>query len=296
MQLDSGLLPVVLATAAGLIGVALLLWRRRSVADTTLLIPWGWAMLSVCLIALCGIVIALFGRSGAAWTESLRVVAAGSAFCPGMAVLGAKRPHDKAWQLIVASLWVILALPALRQLLVKPGQPLEISGLPSWFLAILIGLNLINTLPTRFWPSAVLVAAGQIGLFNPHLPVSIPIDRSAAWLGGFWLLVGGLVLATMGWPPKRQVVQAEDRLWLDFRDSFGTLWSLRMAERINAAAAMYQWDVHLGWNGFQCGDAGGRIPPDVASRMHRTIRNLFRRFVSRRWIAQRLKNQAQGDK
>ena len=32
-------------------------------------------------------------------------------FCPAMALLGAKRPQDKPWQLIVLSLWGILALP-----------------------------------------------------------------------------------------------------------------------------------------------------------------------------------------
>ncbi len=41
-----------------------------------------------------------------------------------------------------------------------------------------------------------------------------------------------------------------DRVWTDFRDLFGTVWSLRVMERVNETARLQQWNWELTWSGF----------------------------------------------
>ncbi|MES1213155.1 MAG: hypothetical protein ABUL64_01075, partial [Singulisphaera sp.] len=85
---------------------------RRYVRGTTLVAPWCWAIVAVALVAAVDGA-ALLSGSGMtpAWLSAARYLAAIATFCPLMAVLGAKRPQDRAWQLIVLALWFVLALP-----------------------------------------------------------------------------------------------------------------------------------------------------------------------------------------
>jgi hypothetical protein len=82
-----------------------------------------------------------------------------------------------------------------------------------------------------------------------------------------------------------------DLLWLDFRDAFGLLWSLRLQERVNAAAKSAGWEIELAWTGFvdkrpkaAQGIQGISIPQELRPVMS----GLLRRFVSKEWIAARL--------
>ena len=87
-------------------------------------------------------------------------------------------------------------------------------------------------------------------------------------------------------PRRRGARQPLDRLWLDFRDLVGTLWALRVAERINTASAQCGWSARLGWHGWTLDG-----PPPAA--MERSLRMLLRRFVSPQWIDQRLRPSAE---
>ena len=104
--------------------------------------------------------------------------------------------------------------------------------------------------------------------------------------------VGLIALAMfMAWLPKRvSAVNRWDRLWLDFRNSYGMLWSLRVAQRVNDAAATSQWPVVLHWNGFSDTDGEPLHEPDDSWRQgfEHCLRGLLRRFVSDAWIAERL--------
>ncbi|MCA9224777.1 MAG: hypothetical protein KDA47_04165 [Planctomycetales bacterium] len=282
--------PAVIIPLIGLLwcgGVALLVMRRGAVRETTLVAGWWWSVATLTFLA---IVLVVFhaGWVRPAWREPLRFVAAVGLFCPLMSLLGAKRPQDRAWNFIVLSLWIVLAMPAAEAAFLQRGQPLEIRGARAWFLWALIGLGLVNLLPTRFWLSSLLLAFGHILLLARYLPL---IERPwfmAADVAGF-----AAVIAALGWAAfnrRRRPECGLDRVWLDFRDSFGTLWGLRVVQRVNAVAQASEWPVLLHWFGFHDleADAFDKLPPEARRALDQTLRNLLRRFVSDEWIAARL--------
>jgi hypothetical protein len=156
------------------------------------------------------------------------------------------------------------------------------------FLAILILVGAVNGMATRFWPSALLVCGGQLALFAPFFqPAHGWVTSGAGPLVGVTFIVAALGLAAAGVPPARNARVPLDRVWLDFRDAFGTVWALRVMERMNAAAAMYGWPVALNWSGFverESAQADGDFPPAIED----SLRTLLRRFVSPEWIDRRL--------
>ena len=239
------LLLAALATAA-------LLWGRKRLSGTTLISAWWWALAAAWCIAVVELARVWFAESLSEPTlDAARYAAAAATFCPTMAALGAKRPQDKAWQLVVLSLWSILVLPAAESVFLHSGQAFEIRGARSWFLLGLIVVGAANSLPTRFWLSSLLAAAGQTMLLVDHLPLGIIGGGDRGLLLGLALCVAAIGLAAAGLPARRAQRVPLDRLWLDFRDLFGALWGLRVAERVNASAALYRWNVALSWDGFR---------------------------------------------
>ena len=93
-----------------------------------------------------------------------------------MALLGAKRPQDRGWQFIVAALWGILSLPSVHWLLF--GGVREIHPAQLGFLAILVGVGVVNGAATRYWPSSLLYGGGQAALLAAYF------DTSNDWLPG----------------------------------------------------------------------------------------------------------------
>jgi hypothetical protein len=73
-------------------------------------------------------------------------------------------------------------------------------------------------------------------------------------------------------------------IWLDFRDSFGLLWSLRVQERLNATATQHGWKTELSWDGFRPAEESAAQRGELRA----ALRGLLRRFVSGAWIARRL--------
>lgn len=292
MALVDGHFAGLSALFAGL-GVGMMLWRFAAIRDLTLLAPWSWALASLFSLAAAEVLI-----TTAAWgpdaATALRFVAAAGSLTPGMSQLGAKRPQHGAWNFVVVSLWLVLALPAVEFFFLDRTGPFVVRGARACFLASLIGVGLLNYLPTRFAVSAVFVAASQCVLFAHVLaPVLRGVDwaphsaRVALALGLVDVAIG---LAASNVVPRRPARAGRDRLWLDFRDAFGTLWGLRVAERVNAAAAANRWNLTLGWRGFR---KHNDAEPSAASaavdrQLNQVLRNLLRRFVSTPWLESRL--------
>jgi hypothetical protein len=206
-------------------------------------------------------------------------------------LLGSKRPQHKAWNFVVLSLWAIVALPAAETFLLHPGRPVEMGGARGWFLWVLILLGPINFGLTRYWLASFSLAAGQIIALGPYLAVVHRRVVPQPEFLGLMLAMTALVAAWLTSLGSIGAANAFDRLWLDFRDTFGLFWGLRVQERLNAAAKQNGWEVELTWSGFHNRSADTSatiIDPVIGSNLHAAFKGLLRRFVSGHWIAQRL--------
>ncbi len=245
-----------LALAASGIAVAIILRACRRLRHTTLLAPGVWAIASLVAVMI-GVAGSAAENTSAA--EHIHYLAAVSTLAPFVALLGAKRPQNRAWQWIVAALLLLLALQSLKAIVIDRGAPPALHSAWRWLLAILLVAELLNYLPTTSAPAAGLVLAGQVFLLAQQLP-------GAAWLPeprGSWglsLLSAGVLAAAVVWqlrprslvaPASSDDAAALDRAWRGFRDAYGALWALRVAERINTTSRQHGWPTRLRWRGFQ---------------------------------------------
>ncbi len=284
---------IAIATIFLMVCLAALFWKRQHLAGTTLTAAWWWLIVAVTGVGAAFALIAWYEQPW--WAPAVRFAAACLSFCPSMAVLGAKRPQHTAWTFITASLWIVLVLPSAEQLLFQPGQPLEIHDARSFFLLVLMGLCLVNHLPTRFWLPALLLTAAQTAALQPYLP------WLSAW-GDVWatpavaLICGGLAMvltalwlpafhrypASSDTPEEQPADEANsvtlNQIWRDFRDCFGALWSVRVIQRMDAVARQQEWDVTLIWTGFVTREALQETEPDNPY-VKRALFNLLRRFL-----------------
>ena len=112
-----------------------------------------------------------------------------------MAVLGAKRPQDRGWQWVVLSLWIVLVWPAAQAVLLPAGIRVELFVAWKLFLWGLIGIGLLNYLPTKNWLAAIFVAAGQAILLRNHLWLGNSLNNEwASTLGIGCLLTAALLI------------------------------------------------------------------------------------------------------
>ncbi len=273
--------------------IALLAEYRRRFKGTTLCGAWWWAVAATLALTVVEICVALRDLHDLASVESLRFLVGALTFCPLMAVLGARRPHHRAWHFVVFSMWGVVALPALENLVLHRGQFLAIHGVRSLFLAGLVVVGVANWLPTPLAPAAMLFGLGQVLWFAPHLPLLEDWRSGNRYALAFVCFVAATALARMiETSTQRTRKPGYDCLWRDFRDRFGVLWAVRVMDRVNAAAVSNQWTFRLTWSGFQ--EREGKSldeEPLLASRVGPTldtvIDNLLRRFVTPDWIAKR---------
>jgi hypothetical protein len=279
----------VVAIGALAVGLSVLLTRWRAIRQTTLTGAWWWTLAAIVAWSCVELWVSLLPGITAGQSPLL-LAATTLSFCPIVALLGAKRPQHAAWNLVVLSLWAIVALPAAESILLRPGQPPEMGDARGWFVWVLIGIGPINFVPTRYWLASLLVAAGQIAGLSPHLAMIGWTEISHAGSAGLVLCILGVAAAEIARRRPNGVANSLDRIWLDFRDTFGLLWGLRVQERVNAAAAQFGWGIELMWRGFRKEDSGAALPATEASvepELQSTLKGLLRRFVSDRWIAER---------
>jgi hypothetical protein len=93
------------------------------------------------------------------------------------------------------------------------------------------------------------------------------------------LFLAAAILVVWRSRPKGAFDDPEEA-WLGFRDRWGTFWSLRVAERFNAQAAVNGWPCRLGHSGFL--DPNGErlaAPREMRADAKRLLRSLLSRFV-----------------
>lgn len=290
----SGISTVAVAWQVGMFvaaAVALLVLMSmgwRVVRGTTLVGPWGWLVMS--LVGL-GLYAALDrdGSGGAA--DPVRLLVGTLTLCPGVCLLGAKRPQDQAWHFIVTSLWLVLALPALQSLVMGQGGELEQHSARAWFLFGLWAFTLLNSTFSRYAAAVLLAGLGQAMVLAPFLPW--PLRGMSRWSDEFAIACYALaiLLGCLLYGLSRRETSGLNKLWRDFRNAFGVVWTLRLAERLNATAQANNWDVSASWSGFHNRDGTAptpELPPDQARAFRQTLSNLLRRFVNEDWIAHRV--------
>lgn len=269
---------VCLVAGATLV-VVLLGTVLRRLRGTTLAAPCWWA------IAVCGslaIVAEWHFASGGAISATLRFAVAAGTFCPVMAVLGAKRPQHRGWQWVVASLWLVLVWPAGQAWLSRS----ELSLFVAWklFLVGLVVVGLLNYLSTRNWFAALLVAGGQLALLTEFLWPESGFDLGEMMALAIVAFFIASLVVTIGSPPPRSWGGASEpslaeytQHWQTFRDSFGSLWGLRIQGRVNETAALRGWPFRLEWTGFQPTDAAAPTDEQL-QELNEAWATLMRRF------------------
>ena len=216
-------------------------------------------------------------------------------FCPVMSTLGARRPQNRAWEFITASLWIILALPALEVLFARQGESFDVRGLRSWFFVVLIFISVSNIALSRFWISGILFGVVQTLLVSEFLPTWIQFSmESSATVA---LVVAAIAIGLACFLPvtDRTDRSGIDRIWLRYRDTFGGLWAVRTCESINAYARMQDWEIRLTWDAFVSVDGQPWADHELSSdselveKIHLLLKNQLRRFVDDAWIETCLK-------
>jgi hypothetical protein len=302
MPLLDSLLHSPQATAApiilGIVGSALLLVARYRLRSTTLTAPliWGVAALGVLTWSCVHGFMTMRSTSPAELHEALstwhylRYSAAVLVIAPTLAQLGAKSPQNAAWQFIVLTLVAVLLLPVLQGWAYGDERP-SIHGLFRWLLLAHVFLGVGNYLFTRYGIAALLLGIGELLLIAEYLPIGARPESLAREVGGLALLTAAIVAAFAAAAFGSRKAASVERIWSDFRDAFGAVWTLRIAERLNASAQSHAWPVEFSWRGVAVKSGGGNLAslaPALRHRIERELRSYLRRFVSHDWIAARL--------
>jgi hypothetical protein len=281
------------AWIAALLGLAIAIAasvQLRRLRGTTLTAPALWAIASLAAIGAVEAWLAWRGSAAEPLTASLlRFTAAVSTFCPVIAVLGAKRPQDGAWQWVVLTLWIILLVPAAQAVAVKSGDQLELFG--AWRILIggLIAMGLLNYLPTKHAAAAILLTVGQALLVAPFFGAA----DSLAWRRVAMMGVLGSAALVLESSRRRWRFASDDsdptpvdRLnerWFALRDGWGAFWALRIMQRVNQSADLGHWPMRLSWwDGLQ--PSANPEPPlnePTIAQMEQTFDSLLWRFERR---------------
>lgn len=243
-------------------------WKK--IRNTSLRDAWCWLLIAW----VCWVWVGLaphMGQPLSPWRYIALSVSAGFL----TAILGARRPGMRAWNFVTFGLLAVLFLPLLEQPWQAPRWHLDEPRL--LFMSVVLGMGLLNYLPTRFFPSTLIVA---ISLFwevwglregtrlrDPHWHLGLTLSglATAAWLG---MLSENRVVA----------VGENDRLWLRFRDHFGVVWTLRAQEQFNAAARCAGWPVILTWQGLETNPNPDGMPPS-SEEISRLLSSVLKRFL-----------------
>jgi hypothetical protein len=224
-------------------------------------------------------------------TAHLDYLAGITTVAPFVALLGAKRPQDRAWQWIVAALVGLLIFQDLRSWSIDPTASPALHPAWRWLLGGLVIVQWINYLPTRQAAAACLASLAQACILAGNLPF---LSERSSWTFpvGFALLSLAVLVAAVS--QRRQCRSADpfQDAWLDFRDAYGTLWALRIVERVNSLTLGQAYDLPLTWHGFvpveSAETASENVPPSgKVAPVHRALRSVLSRFVSTNWLSER---------
>jgi hypothetical protein len=277
----------ILAMLAGGVAACFVASARRHLRQTTLLTAWGWALAFSLMGLALGTFDSVFAVLPRAWGEILWYLTAIIGLCPAVAVLGARRPIDRVWNVfVIVPLVAVLGWPAMT-VLMEGWNPrvlhLEAPPLVAFGLVMVMGYG--NYLGTRYGWCVALVAAGQVLLLAPLAGEVFARPSAASFIRplGLICLSAGAILARVIASHPGVPADGFDCVWSDFQNSFGVVWARRIMDRFNQQSRHEQWPVRLQSGGFVWeGDSANRQHDYAQSEQF--LRWLLRRFVDEKWI------------
>lgn len=193
--------------------------------------------------------------------------------CAGVAVLGARRPHVGAWNFVVVGLLAVMVLPMIERLLLGTDS---MDGVRLYFLVGTLAVGVLNYLPTRLCLASVWMLLWCSGeMLIVHMPERLPdwLD----WSGIDAMLPALPWIAWLSLAGRGANKSEADRVWRDFRDRFGLVWSQRVREQFNHAAEHAGWPIALGWSGLI--ETGSAITIGDRAKIEATLRATMQRFL-----------------
>ena len=273
----------------------------KRLRQTTLPTATWWAM--------GGLVIAIVAQSielanpdqANGWVDLGWYFAAVVLLCPGIAVLGARRPGASVWAFFVLlPLVLVLMWPAVASFQVaRPAEPIEIEVpalLGFGLVLIMSGGNYFGTrytMSTFYYAGAIVLLVVPMSVASPDFFPERSTSRFIASLG---------FLLAISETNRRSKAESDDEisrfdvLWFDFMDSFGMVWAKRVMDRVNESARHEKWAMHLELHGFvpiaESPSADELLHTE--KRIEHTFRWLLKRFVDPEWIDARLQEPTAG--
>lgn len=290
-------LPGLILIPAVVTGWLAVAFVRNSVRGTSLTaaVFWsGWFQVTLTVATIA----TFFGRRiGSGWLDQIWYLAAVSALCPFVAVLGARRGRLRDWNLfIVLPLMLVLEWPALAQWEESAfGTPLDLEAPTRIGYGVVLLMGAGNYLGSRWtWPvlSGMIgccLIVSSLGSVSPTERLNGDILRSVAGL----FLLAGFVNALRGAKQSREI-SGWSRVWLDFRDLFGQVWGTRLMLRVNEVAQREAWPWRLTESGLRpvneaVSQAVDETVPEPNSDplVDHCFRWLLKPFVDDEWINRR---------
>lgn len=268
-------------------------WRaRRSLVPTTLVSAWRWSLVAVLAWSLAWI-LTLAPFASTAILDHLWYTAGLLLLCPPIAVLGARRPGTGVWTaFVILPLLAVLGWPLFTVWTAGfEPQPLrlETPALLGFALVLIMGVG--NYLGTRFRVSAAVYGVAVCLAVGPVSAVA-PTDLQSSLIAWQLATIGlGLSYVLVAVSMNRTASRPSDfdRLWEDYRDTFGIVWGRRLQDRLNSIARQQKWPTRLEQDGFVWSDdATPAERAETAQKIEQSLRWLLRRFVDSEWIDARL--------
>jgi hypothetical protein len=209
-------------------------------------------------------------------TVAIRYLALCLTGCAGIAVMGARRPIVGAWNCVLLALLGVLLLPLAEHAVlgIRLLDPLRLV-----FVIGTIAVAVLNYLPTRLaWPALLVGGAGALEVMALSASLDDSSRRSVAMQIANYLWPLACWLALLAQRRDWRGTAVFDRDWLGFRDRYGLMWSQRIREQFNRAAANASWPVNLYWRGLRMTVRDAVIPGAVQETIVTTFREMLKRF------------------
>ena len=271
---------------------AVLIPGIRNLRNTTLFPAGCWALAGLAAwwcTAFCD-VLQITGPGG---VDGLYYMTAVLLLCPGIAVLGARRPGYQVWNIFVLlpllAVQIFPVIASTRFLDTANQYRLDLPALLGFSLVLVMGTA--NYYGTRFTLPALLHSSTLVLIVfsMTDTTASLMPAADAARQCAVVTFTLSTVLAALRGGDSNPGLSGLDQVWRDFVDQFGLMWAHRVMVRLNEAAVHESWVAEFHWHGIQWApDATVSERIRTQERITLTLRWLLKRYVTSEWIDARL--------